>query len=392
MKKTINDIDLYHKRVLLRADFNVPLTKERVADDSRIRKTLPTIRKLIEQRSKVIVCSHLGRPKGKPVDALRLDPVAERLSELLNMPVPKIDETVGTRVSEAVEKIGWGEVVMVENTRFDPGEKKNDEKFARKLADLADVYVDDAFAASHRAHASTEKVAHYLPAVAGLLMAEEINTLGKVLEHPAPPLVFILGGAKVSDKIQVIERMLSKADSLLIGGGMANTFLKARGNRIGNSKVEAEQLETAGSILKKYWKQIFLPQDVVVAEKFEADASIQTVEVEHIPDGWQIMDIGPDTTSLYIDKIYDAQTVVWNGPLGVYEMAPFAKATDRIAEALSETDAVTVAGGGDLGAAIAKTGLENKLTHVSTGGGAFLDFLAGKALPGVSVLMDKSMP
>jgi len=389
MKTTVRDIELRDKRVLLRADFNVPLKDGKVADDTRIRKTLPTLRYLREQGARTIICSHLGRPKGRVVETLRLDPVADRLSDYLGTTVIKVDHTIDGEVTDQVENLESGGVLMLENTRFHPGEEENDKEFARKLASLADFFVNDAFGASHRAHASTEGVAHYLPAVAGLLMMQEIQVLEKILQEPKRPFAAIFGGAKVSHKIEVVHRLLDILDLLLIGGGMANTFLKAKGVEIGKSMVEDRQLETAGKILKEAGDRISLPVDARVAEEFDNRANRKTVGIESVPKGWHIMDIGPKTLALFKDKLDSARMVVWNGPLGVSEMDAFTRGTMAIAEVVANLDAVTVVGGGDSAAAVAGAGVADKMSHVSTGGGAFLDFLGGKELPGIGALDDK---
>lgn len=389
MKKTVEDIELRNKRVLLRADFNVPLTEGKIADDTRIRETLPTIKYLREEGAKIIICSHLGRPKGRVVESLRLDPVADRLSDYLKTPVIKVDDTIDGESTNQVAKLKNGDVLMLENTRFHPGEKKNDKEFARKLASLAEIFVNDGFGVSHRAHASTEGVAHHLPAVAGLLMMHEIQVLEKILQEPKRPFVAIFGGAKVSDKIDVVNRLLNILDLLLVGGAMANTFLKAKGVETGKSTIEDQHLEMAENILKKAGDRIWLPIDVRVAESFDNNANRKTIDVESVPDGWHIMDVGPKTLALFKDKLDSARLVVWNGPLGVSEMDSFARGTMTIAMIMADLAAVTVVGGGDSAAAVAGAGVANKMTHVSTGGGAFLDFLGGKEPPGIAALADK---
>jgi phosphoglycerate kinase len=389
MKTTVQDIELRDKRVLLRADFNVPLKDGKVADDTRIRKTLPTLRYLREQGARSIICSHMGRPKGQVVEKLRMDPVADRLSDYLGTAVIKVDHTVDGEVTDQVENLESGGVLMLENTRFHPGEKENDKEFARKLASLADFFVNDAFGASHRAHASTEGVAHHLPAVAGLLMMQEIRVLEKILQAPKRPFAAIFGGAKVSDKIEVVHRLLHILDLLLIGGGMANTFLKAKGLETGKSMVEEQQLETAESILKKANDRISLPVDARVAEEFDNRANRKTVSIRSVPEGWHIMDIGPKTLTLFMNKLKFPRMVIWNGPMGVSEMDSFSRGTTAIATVMADLDAVTVVGGGDSAAAAAGAGVVDKMSHVSTGGGAFLDFLGGKELPGIAALDDK---
>ena len=388
MKKSIRDIDPTHMKVLVRADFNVPLDQGKVSDDTRIRMTLPTIQYLLDHKARVICCSHLGRPKGKVDEALRLNPVADRLSELLKTPVKKVDDCVGPEVEQAVEALKPGEVLLLENLRFHPEEKANDQGFAQKLAGLAELYVNDAFAAAHRAHASTEGVAHHLPAVAGMLMEQEIKALKRVLDNPRKPFVVILGGAKISDKIGVIERFLEMGDSILIGGGMANTLLKAKGFEIGQSLVEDESLDQARSLLEKAGEKMLLPDHFVVAEAFDPQARRKTVSVGEVPPEWRIMDIGPNTVRRFTEKLDTAKTVVWNGPLGVTEMSDFAEGTNQIARVLARLDAVTVVGGGDSVAAVNQAGVADRITHVSTGGGAFLNYMEDKTLPGVAVLKD----
>lgn len=389
MKKTIRDVDVSNKRVLVRVDFNVPLKNGKVTNDNRIRAALPTIRYLLDQNARVILCSHLGRPKGEVVEELRLDPVANRLSELLEMKVNKAGDCVGPEAEEAVEQLQAGQVLLLENTRFHPGEKKNDIDFAEKLAKLADLFVNDAFGAVHRAHASTEGVAHRLPAVAGLLMAEELETLSRLLEAPEKPFIAVLGGAKVSDKIGVIQHLLAQVDGLLIGGGMANTFLKAKNLEVGRSLVEEGSLEEAKQILDMAEDRLVLPLDAVVAKELAEDATPKTVSINEVPQDEKILDIGPQTVDLFKKKMGSAKTVVWNGPLGVFETSPFAEGTMAIARLLPELDAATIVGGGDTVPAIQQVGVEEKITHISTGGGAFLDFLQGKELPGVAALEDK---
>jgi phosphoglycerate kinase len=389
-KKTIRDVDVQGKRVLVRVDFNVPLAAGQVSDDTRIRAALPTIRYLLDHRATLILMSHLGRPKGKVLDEFRMDPVARRLSELLGQPVTKLDDCVGPEVEQAVKAARPGDVLLLENTRFQPGETKNDLDLARQMAALADLYVNDAFGSAHRAHASTEGVAHYLPAVAGFLMEKELEYLGSALASPRRPFVAILGGAKISDKIGVIKNLLSQVDSLLIGGGMANTFFKADGYDVAESLVEDGSLETARDLLKQASDKLVLPTDVVVADKFEADAFSQVVAVGSVPAGWRILDIGPRTLELFQERLSGAHTVVWNGPMGVFEFPKFAKGTEAVARVLANLpDATTIIGGGDSAAAVQQAGLADKMSHISTGGGASLEFLEGKTLPGVAALQDK---
>jgi len=392
-KKTVADLDVAGKKVLLRVDFNVPLDeKGNITDDTRIRASLPTINYLIQKRAKVIIVSHLGRPKGKVVEELRLTPVANRLSELLGREVKKAHATVGEEVKKMAAELKEGEVLLLENVRFYAEEEKNDPEFARKLAALADVFVNDAFGTAHRAHASTEGVAHFLPAVAGFLMQKELETLGNLLENPPRPFLVILGGAKVSDKIGVIYRFLDKADVLLIGGGMANTFLKASGLQTGKSLVEEDKIEVAKEILtlaNKKEKSFYLPEDLVVVPELKENAPSKIVKKDAIPLEYLAVDIGPETIKTYKAICSEAKTIFWNGPMGVFEMKPFAKGTYEIAEAVANSAAVSIIGGGDTVAAVEQSGLTGKINHISTGGGASLEFLEGKELPGVKVLADK---
>lgn len=387
-KKTIRNIKLDGKRILVRVDFNVPVENGKVSDDSRLKATLPTIEYLRRQGGRIILCSHLGRPKGKEDDRFRMDPVAERLSELLGSEVKKINSCVGPEAEEAANQLDQGMVLLLENTRFHKGEKDNDPDFASQLASLADFYVNDAFGAAHRAHASTSGVARHLQAVAGLLMEKEINTLEQLLENPEHPFAAIFGGAKISDKIGVIDRLLNSLDLLLIGGGMANTFLKSKGLRVGQSTVEEENLETAERILDRATNRIVLPVDVIVAESFVSEAKHKTVRIEDILPEMHIMDIGPRTIELFTKSLEGAKTVMWNGPLGVTEMQPFSGGTEALARFLAEADAVKVIGGGDTAAVIGRLGLDQAMTHVSTGGGAFLEYVEGKELPGIAALQD----
>ncbi|MFA5085609.1 MAG: phosphoglycerate kinase [Candidatus Omnitrophota bacterium] len=393
MKKTIKDIDLTGKRVLMRVDFNVPLDdKLNITDDIRIRSALPTIKYAIESGAKVILMSHLGRPDGKVVDSMRLAPVAKRLEELLGKKVTKTDDCIGDAVKKTVAMMKPGDVVLLENLRFHAEEEKNDPAFAMELASLGDLFVNDAFGTAHRAHASTEGVTKYLPSVAGFLLEKEIRYLGQTVDSPRRPFVAILGGAKVKDKIKVIDNLLNKVDALIIGGGMAYTFLKAKGHTIGASKLDKDGYDTAKQALDKAAKKnipILLPVDNVIGDKFDANATAKTVG-EDIPDGWMGLDIGPKTINLFEDKLKDARTIIWNGPLGVFEMDKFAKGTEAIAVFLAGLkDATTIIGGGDTAAAMLKFKVEDKMTHISTGGGASLEYLEGRGLPGIDALQDK---
>ncbi len=389
-KKTVRDIDVAGKRVLVRADFNVPLDEAgEITDDRRVEAALPTIRYLREQGARVILCSHLGRPKGKVVEGLRLAPVAKRLSELLAVKVVKTDDCIGNDVEQAVKAMKPGDVVLLENLRFHAEEEKNAPDFARQLAALADVYVNDAFGTAHRAHASTEGVTHYLPAVAGFLLEKEINFLGKALADPEHPFVAILGGAKVSDKIGVIENLLPKVDHLIVGGGMANTFFVAQGHEVGKSLLEEDKVDLAKGLLARAGDKLSLPVDVVVADEFSAGAWHKTVPVDEVPADWRILDIGPESVEQFAKILKDARTVVWNGPMGVFEFPAFATGTVAIAKALAGTAATTIIGGGDSAAAVEQAGLADQMTHISTGGGASLEFLEGKVLPGVAALQDR---
>jgi len=391
-KKTIKDIDIKGKKVLMRVDFNVPLDEnQNITDDTRIKAALPTIKYALGQKASLVLMSHLGRPKGNVVETLRLKPVAARLSELLGKPVKMLDDCIGPEVKAACSALAGGEVVLLENTRFHKKEKDNDSTFAKELASLGEVYVSDAFGSVHRAHASTEGVAHYLPAVAGFLLEKEIEFLGKATTNPDKPFAVILGGAKVSDKIGVINNLLDKVDVIIVGGGMAYTFLKAQGKNIGSSKLEADKLDLAREILSQAQGanvKILLPEDNVIADKFDAGASSKVVD-EEIPEGWMGLDVGPKTADKFIAALKDAKTVIWNGPLGVCEWDAFSKASRKLAEFLASSSAVTVIGGGDTAAAISKFGLSDKMSHVSTGGGASLEFLEGRVLPGIAVLNDK---
>jgi phosphoglycerate kinase len=388
-KKTIRDVDVKGKRVLVRVDFNVPLKDGAITDDIRIRAALPTINYLLDKGAALILCSHLGRAKGKVVPELRMDPVAARLSELLGRPVKKMDDCIGPEVEAAAAAMKPGDVILLENTRFHAEETANDPGFAKQVAGLADIFVNDAFGAAHRAHATTVGVADYLPAVAGFLMEKELEFLGKATSDPDRPYVAILGGAKISDKIGVIESLLSKCDRLLIGGGMANTFFKAMGFEVGDSLVEEDAVPTAKSLLESAGSQLVLPVDVAVADAFDNDAHSKVVAPNEVTAGWRILDIGPKTVQTFESALSGAKTVIWNGPMGVFEMPNFAKGTFAVAETLAKLDATTIIGGGDSAAAVKQAGLADKMSHVSTGGGASLEFLEGKTLPGVAALADK---
>jgi len=393
-KLSVKDVDLKGKRVLMRVDFNVSLDKNtgKITDDTRIRAALPTIRYILEKGASLILMSHLGRPKGKIVPELKMDNVAKRLSEILGREVIKLDKCVGGEVEEVVNKLKPGEIVLLENTRFYREETENDPEFARKLAQLGDIYVNDAFGTAHRAHASTVGVAKFLPAVAGLLMAKELEMLGSILTHPDLPFVAILGGAKVSDKIGVLKSLLTKCQEILIGGGMAYTFLRAEGISTGKSLVEEDKIEEAGNIMeeaKKSGCKILLPMDHVVAPEPKSGVETRIVGKNGIPEGWMGLDIGPETIKRFGESIGRAKTVFWNGPLGYFEIDEFSKGTREIARKLAEAKATVVVGGGDSIAALKKENLLDKMSHVSTGGGASLEFLEGKELPGVSVLKDK---
>jgi phosphoglycerate kinase len=392
-KKTIRDVDVKGKRVLLRVDYNVPLDEAmKITDDTRIQKSLPTIRYLIENGAKVILMSHLGRPKGQVVDKYRLDPVAKRLGELLGKKVLKLNEIYSEEVLQAVNSLADGEVMMIDNLRFDPREEKNDPEFSRMLASLGDIYVDDAFGAAHRAHASVEGVTKYLPAYAGFLMESEINSLYPLLESPGRPFIAILGGSKVSDKLKVIQNLLAKVDSLLIGGGMCFTFLKAQGIGVGKSILEEDQLDYCKDVLKEAGKRkvkILLPLDAVAANAFAADAQFTTVDIKFIRMDWMGLDIGPKTVELFKQEINGAKTIFWNGPMGVFEWSNFEAGTKAVAQIVAQAKAFTVIGGGDTVAAVRKYGVEDKIDHVSTGGGASLELLEGRELPGITALLNK---
>ena len=388
-KRSVRDLDLRDKRVLVRVDFNVPVKGGEVTDDTRIRRALPTVRYLLSEGAHPLLISHLGRPKGEPDPKYAMDPVATRLEELLGEPVLKLDAAVGPEVVEARDDWDGKGVVLLENSRFYPGETKNDPGFADKLAALADLYVDDAFGAAHRAHATTVGVAERLPAAAGLLLEEEIDYLDTVLENPERPFVAILGGAKVSDKLGVIESLLGTADSLLVGGAMCFTFFEALGYEIGDSLVENDYLEEARRLMGEADERLILPVDVVVADAMEEGVESETVPVDRIPSGKMGLDIGHDTVARFEEYISGARTIFWNGPMGVFELDDFARGTEGVARAVAESSATSVVGGGDSVAAVNKLGLEGEMSHISTGGGASLEYVEGKELPGVAVLPGK---
>ncbi|TFH61706.1 phosphoglycerate kinase [Peribacillus frigoritolerans] len=392
-KKSIKDIELKGKRVFCRVDFNVPMQDGKISDDTRIKAALPTISYLTEQGAKVILASHLGRPKGQVVEELRLAPVAERLSELSGKDVQKAEEAYGETVQSIIENMQNGEILLLENVRFYPGEEKNDQELAKSFAALADVYVNDAFGAAHRAHASTEGIAHHLPAVAGLLMEKELSVLGKALSNPERPFTAIIGGAKVKDKIGVIENLLEKVDHLIIGGGLGYTFIKAQGHEIGNSLLEEDKIELAKSFIesaKEKGVKLHLPIDAVVTAEFSPDADTDNVDIDAIPNDKMALDIGPKTSELFAGVIKSSKLVIWNGPMGVFEFDKFANGTKTVAQALAEAnDTYSIVGGGDSAAAAEKFGLAEKMSHISTGGGASLEFMEGKELPGVVALNDK---
>lgn len=393
-KQTIRDVDLKGKRVLVRVDFNVPLEGDRVTDDTRVRESIPTLKYILDQQPRsLILMSHLGRPKGGPTPEFSLRPVVPVVSKLLGVEVAFAEDCIGEKAEQAANALPPGGVLLLENTRFHKGEEKNDPEIARQIAALGDILVNDAFGTAHRAHASNVGVSTHLPAVAGFLMQKELDFLINAVEKPERPFVAILGGAKVSDKVQVIEALLSKVDRLLIGGGMANTFFKAQGYNIGSSLVEEDAVETAKNLLGKSGDKLVLPTDAVIADAFDNNANRKTIQVtEGVPDGWRILDIGPETIANYERILADAKTVVWNGPMGVFEMSNFAQGTLQVAEKLAELTGKgvkTIIGGGDSASAVTNAGLADKMTHISTGGGASLELLEGKELPGVTALADK---
>ena len=393
-KKTVEDIEVTGKRALLRVDFNVPLDVNTgaISDDSRIRASLPTIKYLVDHKARLIICSHLGRPKGKVVESLRMAPVAERLSQLSGLPVSTVSDCIGRKVESKIGTLKEGDILVLENLRFYPGEEANDDGFARKLAKLADIYVNDAFGTAHRAHASTVGVAKYLPAVAGFLMNKELTVMEKLLHDPERPSACLIGGAKVSDKMQLLQNMLKKVDILLVGGGMAATFLKAQGYEVGHSLVEDDKLGLARKLLQevKDWRKPFLlPIDAVVAGEIRVGASASVVPTANIPAASHIVDIGPQSIKLFASELAKCRTIMWNGPMGIYEIPQFARGTRAIASLLSTLNATTIIGGGSSAEVVQEMGLVDKMTHVSTGGGASLRFLEGATLPGVKALLDK---
>ncbi|MCM3739265.1 phosphoglycerate kinase [Oceanobacillus luteolus] len=391
-KKTMKDFDVKGKRVFCRVDFNVPMKDGQVTDDTRIKAAIPTIEYLTENGAKVILASHLGRPKGKVVEELRLDPVAERLSNLTGKEVTKTDTVYGEEVSEAVSNLNDGDILLIENVRFEAGEEANDPALAEEFAKIADLYVNDAFGAAHRAHASTVGVAEKLPAAAGFLMEKEIEALGNALSDPKRPFTAIIGGAKVKDKINVIDNLLDKVDNLIIGGGLAYTFIKAQGHEIGKSLLEEDKLDLANEFIAKAKEKnvnFLMPIDTVVASDFSDSADTKIVPVDEIPADWEGLDIGPDTRELYRKTILESALILWNGPMGVFEMNSFAGGTREVAQALADTEGFSIIGGGDSAAAVEKFGLAEQMDHVSTGGGASLEFMEGKVLPGLAALNDK---
>ncbi|MDI7743076.1 phosphoglycerate kinase [Lysinibacillus fusiformis] len=392
LKKTMNDVELKGKRVFVRVDFNVPMENGQITDDTRIRAAIPTIKQLVESGAKVILASHLGRPKGEVNEEMRLTEVGKHLSELIGQQVAKLDESIGANVENAVAAMQEGDIVLLENVRFHKGEEKNDEELSKSFAKLADVYVNDAFGAAHRAHASTEGIAKYIPAVSGLLMEKELDVLGKALSNPERPFTAIIGGAKVKDKIGVIENLLDKVDHLIIGGGLSFTFTKAQGHSIGKSLLEEDKIELAKSFIEKAKEkgvQLHMPIDAVVANEFSKDAETKVVAIEEIPEDWMGLDIGSKTAEHYAAIIKDSKLIIWNGPMGVFEMDKFANGTKTVAQAMATTQGYTIIGGGDSAAAVEKFEVTNEMDHISTGGGASLELMEGKALPGIVALNDK---
>ncbi|MBM7701007.1 phosphoglycerate kinase [Kurthia huakuii] len=391
-KKSVKDIDVKGKRVFVRVDFNVPMEDGKVTDDTRIRAALPTIQYLVAEGAKVILSSHLGRPKGEVKEELRLTAAGECLAELLGKPVKKLDESVGEQVKAVVADMQEGDVVLLENVRFHAGEEKNDPALAQQFAEFADVYVNDAFGAAHRAHATTAGIAALLPAVSGFLMQKELDVLGKALAQPERPFTAIIGGAKVKDKIEVINHLLEKVDNLIIGGGLSYTFTKAEGYEVGKSLLEEDKIDLAKSFIKKAEEKgvkLYTPIDAVVADEFSKDAHTQVVDINEIPADYMGLDIGPKTAAIYADVIKNSKLIIWNGPMGVFEMDAFANGTKSVANAMAETAGYTIIGGGDSAAAVEKFEVASTMSHISTGGGASLEFMEGKDLPGVVALNDK---
>ncbi len=392
-KKTVKDIDLKGKKVLVRCDFNVPMNeKQEITDNTRIVAALPTIKYLLENNCAIILCSHLGRPKGEFKSEYSLKPVAKELENLLGKEIIMANDVIGEDAKAKAQELQNGQIMLLENVRFHKEETENDKEFSKQLASMAEVYVSDAFGSTHRAHSSTAGVAEFLPAVSGFLIEKELKFLGNAVSNPERPFVAILGGAKVSDKIGVIDNLLEKVDTLIIGGGMAYTFFKAQGYEVGNSICEGDKLDLAKELMKKAEEKgvkLMLPIDTKIAKEYKADAESKTVKYNEIPEGWEGLDIGEETIKLYAKELENAKTVVWNGPLGVFEFDQFAVGTDEIAKIISKIDATTIIGGGDSSAAVKKAGLEDKMTHISTGGGASLEFLEGKALPGIECLLEK---
>ncbi|MFD1708584.1 phosphoglycerate kinase [Siminovitchia sediminis] len=392
-KKSIKDLDVTGKKVFCRVDFNVPMYEGTIADDTRIRAALPTIRYLAEHGAKVILASHMGRPKGQVVEELRLGPVAKKLEELLNKEVRYSEEVIGEDVKKQVSELQEGDILLMENVRFHPGEEKNDANLAKEFAELADLYVNDAFGTAHRAHVSTEGVAGHLPSAAGFLIEKELEVLGSALSQPQRPFTAIIGGAKVKDKIGVIDNLLDKVDNLIIGGGLAFTFVKAQGYEIGDSLLEEDKIELAKSFMKKAEQKgvkFYLPIDAVVADAFSESANVQKVDIDSIPEGWLALDIGPKTSDLYAGVIKESKLVIWNGPMGVFEMEPFAQGTKAVAQALADAeDTYSIIGGGDSARAVEHFKLSGQMDHISTGGGASLEFMEGKDLPGIAALDER---
>lgn len=391
-KQTLHDMDVKGKKVFCRVDFNVPMDNGKVGDDTRIKAALPTIQYLSEQGAIIVLASHLGRPDGKVVEELRLDAVAKQLSNLIGKEILKTDAVYGEEVDKAMEKMSRGDILLIENVRFEPGEEKNDPALAQAFADMADLYINDAFGAAHRAHASTTGVAEKLPAAAGFLMEKELDALGSALQDPERPFTAIIGGAKVKDKINVIDHLLDKVDNLIIGGGLSYTFLKAQGYEIGKSLLEEDKIDLAKELMQKAKDkgvQFVLPVDVVVADDFSEEANTKIVPIDAIPADWEALDIGPETRDKYSNIIVESSLIIWNGPMGVFELNAFAGGTNEVARALVDTTGYTIIGGGDSAAAVEKFGLAPEMDHVSTGGGASLEFMEGKELPGVKALDDK---